>query len=58
MFTECKNDIERAYNVLDAGQAACSNVTAINGWLADGYITADEAKALKAYNRQLEKQNQ
>lgn len=55
-YFDAKADIERAYRVLDSGNAYCCNVTAIKGWHKDGYLSQEQADYLYRYNRRLEKQ--
>lgn len=48
-----KNELERAYRVLSVDNADMCNRRDIAVWEKERYISADEAKDLRAYNRKL-----
>ena len=46
-----KDEIDRAFRVLGADKGFQQNATDICGWLKDGYLTEEEYKELRKYNR-------
>jgi len=46
-----KAEIDRAFRVLGADRGFGQNVTDITAWKNEGYISDDEYKTLRKYNR-------
>lgn len=47
-----KDEIDRAFRVIGADKGFSQNVTDICGWFEDGYLTKEEYKELRKYNRE------
>lgn len=53
MLDELKRELERAYRVLSADNADMCNSRDILVWERECYISAEQARELRAYNKKL-----